>query len=579
MTIRTSWLNALAVRRTIIPDRVYWPIFALLLISAVALRAFWICVLQIPYVYPDSHSYVVPIVTHWLLPFSPARTGGTSMFVSAALAIFRDPIGILILNGIISIASAALLAVAIKTVLKQNVLSLVTLFMAAFTAKNITFEYYLLSEPYARVLYIVYAALMLWYLQSPRRIWIVALIGLSIVLNILVKPSALVLVVATVIAFIAVGWVSTGERRQLALAAAVFTIAIAAPLLGYMLAFQARFGTFGLSQFDGYNLYSHVGHLTLLDGGKHPALKERLKPLLETYVEKYAAKGDYRPNWLVYGSSAEDLSRDFGQNSPARVVGEYVTERYPSRNVRWINEVYGDLAIEAMLAHPVAYLRYAAESALRLWRSGFDFTYYAITPSADTLQTHRDDRAIQRKWYYQMYGETPPPCGSGPAVPAGASGPSAALFHGAIASCAALPYEEPSVQEAVRRVDRIYRSLTNPVRNNFRTLAHIGAVSAVVAPLMMLLLRERRARKLYAFALLLMLVLVGYTILHGLANVSEPQRMVANVQDFAVIASCTFVFCAVISAQRLLLYAIMLKRRRLRAATSLGKPDVRNLQN
>ncbi|TKW78178.1 MAG: hypothetical protein DI543_11765, partial [Bradyrhizobium icense] len=68
MTALASWLNALAIRRTIVSDRVYWPVFALLVLSAAALRAFWIYVLQIPFVMPDTHSYVHPIMTHWLLP-------------------------------------------------------------------------------------------------------------------------------------------------------------------------------------------------------------------------------------------------------------------------------------------------------------------------------------------------------------------------------------------------------------------------------------------------------------------------------------------------------------------------------
>lgn len=556
------WLNYLAIRRATIPERVYWIIFALLLLSATALRIFWVYVLEIPFVEPDSYSYVQPIVTHWLLPFSPFRTSGTSMFVVAALAIFRTPSGILILNGVLAVASAALLAVSIKTVLRQKALSLLALFVVAFTAKNITFEYYLLSEHYGRVLYIVYAALMLWYLQNPRRLWMSALIGLSVTLNILIKPSAVVLIAATLIAFVAVAWIAQDRHRQIAAAAAIFLATTTVPITAYMLAFQARYGTFGLTQYDGINQFSHIGHLTVLDGGKHPLLKERLKPLLAPYAANYAAKGNYRPNWLIYGTTDEDLLRDFGDRNPIRTISDYVFERYGSRDYRWINEVSGEIAFEAMRAHPVEYLRYAAERATTLWKNGYGFAFHVIKPSADFLQTHRDNRATQRKWYYGLYGEEVPACGVAPVVPPLASGPLTGLFHGAIATCTALPYENPSVENAVSRVDSIYRKVTNPVRNNFVQLAYAGAAAAVVAGVILPALRGRRARNIYAFGLLLALVLLGYTMLHGLVNDADPQRMTANVQDYVVLASLAFVFSAALSIRRVLLYAIVLRRRR-----------------
>jgi hypothetical protein len=562
MIASDSWLNALAIRRRIVPERVYWVIFALLILSAAAFRGFWIYVLQAPFVFPDTHSYIKPILTHWVLPFGQQRTSGTSMFISAALAIFRDPAGILILNSILAVGSAVLLALAIKTVLKQNVLSLFVLFMAAFTAKNISFEFYLLSEHYARVLYVVYAALMLWFLPDPRRLWIAALIGLAVVLNVLVKPSALVLVVATLIAFTVVAWISTGDHRQIAVGGLVFLAISILPLLGYMVDFKARYGTFSLTQSDGMNQFSHVGHLTVLDGGKHPVLKERLKPLLGPYAEKYAAKGIFYPNWLIYGSSNDDLRRDFGNQSPERTIKNYVAELYGSRDIRWANQVYGDLAFEAMLARPAEYLRYAARSAISLWTNGLSFTYYVISPSVERLPSHREDRAIQREWYYKLYGENPPPCSAGPVVPAAASGPLVGLFHGAIASCAALPYDEPSIQKAAERVDRIYRVVTNPLRNNFSLLVHAGILTAILAALMLPLLRVRRAFRIYAFGLLLGLVVLGYTILHGLVNVAEAQRMTANVQDYVVVASCAFMLCTALCFQRLLLYAIALRRKR-----------------
>src|SRR5690242_18613373 len=105
-----AWLKYLAIRRTPLPEKIYWTVFVLLILIAAGMRTFWIYLLQIPFVTPDSYGYVYPIMTHWLLPFSQFRTSGTPMFLSASLAIFRHPSGILIVNAILAIGSAALLS-------------------------------------------------------------------------------------------------------------------------------------------------------------------------------------------------------------------------------------------------------------------------------------------------------------------------------------------------------------------------------------------------------------------------------------------------------------------------------------
>jgi hypothetical protein len=561
----TRLAGAVATGRTIVPDRLYWLIFAVLVAGAVGMRAFWVYALEIPFVQPDSPSYLSPVIQNWLLPFSQSRTGGLSMFISAGLLIFRHPVGILIVNAILAIGSSVLLALAIKTVLRQNVLSLVALFATAFTAKNIALEFFLMSEHPARALYVVYAALILWTLQKPGRYGFAVLLGLAVTLDILEKPSAVVLIVATVMAFIAVAWFASGARPKVAATAAVFLIASIVPLLGYMAAFKARYGTFSMTQYEGVNQFSHVGHLIQLDGGKHPLLKERLKPLIEPYAANYAAKGNYQPNWLIYGSVTAELKRDFADRSPARTVREYVRERYPSEDLRWMNEVYGDIAMEAMFAHPIAYAVYAAERGYALWQQGYAFVYYQVLPSVPRIQRHREDRELQRKWLYEMSGETVPPCGTGAVVPARASGVPANLYRGPIASCDSLPYEQPLVAEVAGNVDVLYLRVTAPLAAIFPLLPKAGAIAAIAGGLLLVLLGGRRIRNIYAYGLLLALVLFGYTALHGLINVAETLRMTVNVQDYVIVGSFVFILCLLLGLQRLLLYAIVHSRRQQHA--------------
>ncbi len=81
---------------------------------------------------------------------------------------------------------------------------------------------------------------------------------------------------------------------------------------------------FSLSNFDGYNLYAQVAHLTKLDGGIYPEIKSDMKTYLPTYVEKYANKGEYALNWVIYGSASDEMLAQIGPRSPIVSVNEYL---------------------------------------------------------------------------------------------------------------------------------------------------------------------------------------------------------------------------------------------------------------
>ena len=544
---------SLARARTIVPDWLYWLLFALIVVAAVGFRAFWTYALQVPFTNEDSQSYLQPAILDWPFLFSEFRTMGTPMLNFASLAVFGHPAGILVTHNLTAVGSSILLALAIRGVLRQNLLSLAALFVTAFTAKDIAVEYHLISEHDARALYVVYAALVLWLAQNPSRYWLAALLGLVVALNVMVKPDAIVLVVATMMTFGALWWISSDARAKTAAAAAVFLIASVAPLLGSMAAFKVRYGTFGLSHYEGTNQFSHVGHLTVLDGGKYPELKARLRPLLEGYVEKYARHGIYFPNWLIYGTATEDLARDFGDQSPHRVIDEYVKARDGTSNFKSRNEIHRDLAIEAMLVHPIPYAKYAAERAAGLWSGGYTFAFYDDVPKAEAFKTrHPADRAGLRVWLYRAFGQDPPPCAAGEVAPARASGVPAAVFRGPLGSCAALPYNDPAVIVVAANLDAFYAHLVTPLAAVYPMLPKAGALAAVAAAGLLIWLGGTRVRALVGFGALLVLVLFGYSALHGIINVASPVRMTANVQDYVIIASLTFMVGFGLGVQRLL---------------------------
>jgi hypothetical protein len=547
------------------PEKVYWVLFALILGCGIAFRGFWTFVLEVPFAYPDTGSYYAPLVTHPYFPFSEARTGGVSMFIATALALFRAPIGLLLLANLLALACTVVLALAIKSVLHQKVLSLTALLLFLFIPKDVTFEYSLLSEHYSRCLYLAAAGCMLWIVQEPQRYWLSALLGLLATLNILVKPSALVLTVAVVLALGALAWLAAGARRTaLARTTAVFLAVNLTLVLAYMAAFQQRFGTFNLTHFDGFNLYSHVGHLTVLDGGVHPELKSRLKPVLATYIEKYASKGRYEPNWLVYGATSPEIQNDLGKETPASIITEYVRQRYRSGEIRWINQVYKDLALEAMAAHPLGYLRYARDQALHLWSTGYSLTYYGGWPN---LSEHRSGIAMQREWLYQFYGRTVLDCGSTEIVPADANVLTRNLFRGAFAACVGPRYDEPDNKRLVFIVAETFNGTLQSLSPAFEALPMVGLVGLAFGLIVLPWSRTGDIRNPFGFGLFLLLVLFGYSDFHGLVNVSEPVRMTTNVQDLAVLMFMVFIACALLQVRELTL-------RRLPPKTPLTQPAV-----
>ena len=83
-------------------------------------------------------------------------------------------------------------------------------------------------------------------------------------------------------------------------------------------------------------------------------------------------------------------------------------------------------------------------------------------------------------------------------------------------------------------------------------LPKAGGLAAVAAGGLLIWLGGRRVRALVAYGALLALVLFGYSALHGIINVASPVRMTANVQDYVIVASLTFMAGFGLGVQRLL---------------------------
>lgn len=359
--------------RLALSRRAFWTAFAVLFGLALAVRVGWTFILGAPYVVHDSWGYVQAALSGGAFPMSEVRTVGYPALVSIALALFGDPVGILIVHNGFWVVSTLAIVLVLYRWLGLRVWALVALAYLGFAGKNLAFEYLLLSEHVVRALYVlVLALLIITAVDGPR--WRVTLaLALLIVAATLTRPPAIVLVGGAMVCF---AGLAVHARRTALVHAAVVMAIVAVGMAGYGLAFKERYGSFGLTNFTGYNLFAHFGHRTVLDSGKYPDIKKELAAFLPRYVARYSARGIYKGNWLVFGSRDRTLTADFGEQSPARVVAAYArrmksTESQTAR----MNRIYMDLAVEAIRAHPTEYVWYSLGRAARVATKGLSLTY------------------------------------------------------------------------------------------------------------------------------------------------------------------------------------------------------------
>lgn len=512
------------------PAPLYWLCFAGILVAATAFRLFWTHVLHVPYVSPDTLSYVTPVIANGWLPFSEIRTGGTSTLILLGLSLFRGPVGILLMHNATVIASTVFLCIAIRHVLRFDVLSLLLLALLLFNKGSIFYEYSLMSEIDSTVFYCLYAGLAVLSFRHKASLRLAAAIGIVAFFNIYVKPSALVLIPATAILYALHSWtLRSGALGRTALAGCLAVGAIIIGLGAMMTGFKARYGEYQISRFDGYNMFSHVGHLTDLDGTAYPELKQALRPLLERYRERYVAFGQHEPNWLVFGSLNEQLTRDFDSSSPAKVMIEYLKSRNIVITIAALNAIYKDLAVEGIKAHPAEYLRLVGKSFVHLLRHGYGYNVHRYTPAPEALEEHRRSLAQFRTIVLNEAGkpEAAASCRKGRDATASARWPLRLFVDAIVLGCEAPAYESPSTLRMAERVHDAYRRVVEPLGLLFQELPKLAALGLLAccipgggSP------RQRDTALMAAF---FGLCCLGYCVLLAFLNIADPPRFMINI--------------------------------------------------
>ncbi|MBX9775404.1 MAG: hypothetical protein K2Y71_13470 [Xanthobacteraceae bacterium] len=469
---------------------------------------------------------------------------GLPLVTSVSVFVFQHPIGMLLGFNILSIGSAVVLALAIRSRLKFKVVALIVLAFMLFSPKDVSFEYLHMSEHVSRCLYALFAAMILYFDRWRTSLWYVALLALVVVLNFLSKPSAIILLPIVFFLYVFFWLMEHEHRWRLVRSTAIFLMLTVGAIIGYASAYKVKFGVFSISQFEGYNLLSHVGHLIDLESAVHRELKENLRPVIETYRKKYASAGNYRPNWIVFGSFDDELRADFGDKSPASIISAYI-KRNKMRETQ--NEIYSALAWEGIRAHPIEYLRFVAASFYRLFREGYRFVYYEYSPLALHVDRHKTDVQALRQSLYRSIGQKVPTNCPAPAISDEAPWFFRISMQGELHPCSSAMYKDARQRAIAEKITNLYVGNISPFAPLFFLLPLVGAVAFIILVVLAPWWRNAAAT---GYALVISLTVLLYGACLGLLNTSEPARFMANIQDLAVLALALFVAIAISQAAR-----------------------------
>ena len=500
------------------------PVVLVVVISlGTLLRIFWTWTLKVPYLEPDSADYLQQAMANPLFPISEVRTVGSPCLIAAALMLFQHPIGILIVNNLLWLFSTLMIVWALIGHAFLRLCALPTAVYLSFVQKNLAFEYFLLSEHVARVFYVVYFAIIIGCVRKAWQPWVVLALSLVVVFNVLVKPSALVLIPVTLLYFPMVAvWLSPARRRQLGAAAVMFLSITGSCLFGYGYLFHKQYGPYEFTNFTGWNLYSHVGQFTVLDDGIYPELKQELRRVLPLYNEKYVSEGNHQPDWLVYGSSKRRLSDDFGGESPASIIQHYVESNKAEgsqSNVARMNEIYLALAEEAIKAHPGKYFWYALIQTAGLFpHSGGLFYSDNLTPGS-----YANHGAEMNRWRVLLHRH----------LPEGTTRDYFPTLRTALDETRELSFGNDGWVHALYRLFYFAILAVN-------CILAIMIIGAMLMGAINLFSWSTISWRQYSpegriFVLVGLAIVASYAVFLGLVNTSAPARFATNVQDVFVI--------------------------------------------
>jgi hypothetical protein len=243
-----------------------------------------------------------------------------------------------------------------------------------FDPREIALESYILPDTLYNLMLLLAVALLLT--KRTPRLWQCALAGLFVAYVSVLRGNGLPLAVifAAFILIRRVGW------RAFTAAA----VAFAAPLLSYVLMFQAAYGQLNITGSDGLFLWSRTTSFANCAIIKPP---KELAPLCPNREKKVAPAGP-APAWSVNALLNEPTPADYLWAPDAW----WRHDKYPGVN-KYNNKLGMRFAIDAIEAQPLDYLRVTARDVLLVFvqndrpltKSTMSFT---VTPHIATLPSY-----------------------------------------------------------------------------------------------------------------------------------------------------------------------------------------------
>lgn len=355
--------------------------FAAILLLAMGCRYVWTRSVLFPGTTPDGRTYLLPALAHPKLPLDEARPIAFPYLISTSLALFGHPIGILIVHNLLALVSATVLALAVRERLGSPIVALVLLVYMLFCAKNVAFEYLLLTEHLSRCVFALVIGLLLWVRRPGPAL--ASLLAALTMIAVLAKPNALILAPGVLVGLLVSDRFSRGKWKTISTAAGVYVAIVVFSLAGYMTLQALRFGAFQITSMTGHALYWQVNLLTDLDGPAHPEVKRELRRFLPRYLAEYGRLRRNLGNWAVFDARTPEIERVLGKTSPSEVVRGYAESHGSGPVFRRMDRVFLDLALEGIRAHPWRYLKMSLRSTVALIWHGLTFSY-SVMPTEDT---------------------------------------------------------------------------------------------------------------------------------------------------------------------------------------------------
>ena len=322
----------------------------------------------------DSWGYVVSAFSGHPVAISNIRPSGYAALMRLLTVPGRDLTQLVALQHLAGLATGTIVYVVLVRARVARTTAALASALVFLDGYVIALEQHLMPEAFFTPTLLVAALLLAWPAlraesarDAGRAGWRAATVAGLLLAAAILQRTAGLFAIPFFAAYLL--WVRAGWRAVVA-----FLLALALPVLAYAAAEKSRFGTFGLSQTDGWVLYGRVAGFADCNGAN---IAPDARPLCETAAQRssHPDAGD----WYIF-----DL------DSPAvRLFGGYATTVSAQRHS---NQVLGAFAHRILLHQPLDYLEAVGRDVVRYFTPGA--TPFADNVSATSLPANASDEEV-----------------------------------------------------------------------------------------------------------------------------------------------------------------------------------------